>query len=255
MPPPVPAVSPRKPVEEKREEKRDEGASAAPVRTSEADSTVSVPKRNPFQVKAQAPIVEKAPKAAEPDVIELPNGSLVYNCYTTNHYSLFIRPADKVSNKEYLQILKDTNTSASKANNLTDLPARNDVVAAFFEDGFYRATVIRAEAIDRPIRVGFMDYGNTAEVAFDQIRELPETLKNAKKLAIKCFLAGVDKEKENPALLRKLQATENGGELIAQTPDGSAIVKGSFISLVDPETKESLAGGPEKVSSLDYELR
>lgn len=211
-----------------------------PVKTIE----ISMPPkpRNPFQTKSTNSIVlesiaKKTIAEVENAVIE--NNARVIICYTTNHYSLFIRSMEKSDDKAYSKVLTDVNAAAIKSIELTEMPEKNDIVAAYFEGGYYRAVVIKTESTDK-IRVAFIDFGNVADVSLNEIRKISDGLKSQKRYAVKCFLDGANRDTDNPSLYKILQKNENVKEFVVQTMDGSSITKGSCIKLIDPDTKESI---------------
>lgn len=199
---------------------------------------------SPVAASASKPIddiklKEDATKAVVVACDELKNGTKVKLVYASNHWSAYIRSA--ASDTEYAELLQRVVESAATAAKLTALPKRNDMVSAPFLGDHYRAIVVKAEAIDQPIRVAFLDFGNIDVVKFDELRELDANLK-AKRFTFRIFLDGVDRETPNQDGFALLKQIENEPKTftVHSSSNESVIVRDSLVKLVDAKTKECL---------------
>lgn len=186
-----------------------------------------------------SPVAKSAASVARHD--ELKNGSKVRLVYASNHYSAYIRSS--ASDSEYSSILARVAETAAKAGKLTKLPQRNDMVSAPFLGDYYRAIVVKAESTEQPIRVAFLDFGNVDTVQFDDLRELDDDLKNAKRFTFRVFFDGVDRETPNPEGLALLKQVENEVKTSFTMHCGSntpLIVKDSLVKLINTKTMECL---------------
>lgn len=212
------------------------------IATAKAESTASSAQFTEIKNKANMvspPVAKSAASVARHD--ELKNGSKVRLVYASNHYSAYIRSA--ASDNEYSDILARVIEAAVNAGKLTELPQRNDMVSAPFLGDYYRAIVVKAESTEQPIRVAFLDFGNVDSVQFDDLRELDDDLKNAKRFTFRVFFDGVDRETPNPGGLALLKQMENEAKTSFTMHCGSntpLIVKDSLVKLINTKTMECL---------------
>lgn len=214
----------------------------AKVPTSSTKPEVSQPKFvEPEKVKVEAappPVADVRPAAV---IEDMKNGSEVKLVYAGSHYSAYIRPAD--SDAEYFELLQRVSDAAPTAKKLSELPKRNDVINAPFLGDYYRALVLKAESIDQPIRVAFLDFGNVDNVKFDDARELDEELKNAKRFTLRILLDGLDRDVPNPKgfeLLKIIETDESESFIVHDVSNNATLGKDAVVKLVNTKTKECL---------------
>lgn len=225
-------------------------ASAAITESSPKPSAVTTNGTSPESSAATStlkPMISKSNAKAEVTATsiivndDVKNGAKVKLVYANNHYSAYVRSA--ALDVEYADLLQRVVESAATARKLTELPKRNDMVSAPFLGDYYRAIVVKAESTDQPIRVAFLDFGNIDAVMFDDLRELPDDLKNAKRFTFRIFFDGVDREtpnKEGFTLLKHIENEVKTTFTIHSSSNSPLIVKDSMVKLVNAKTKEIL---------------
>lgn len=205
-------------------------STASPARVTEIRSDANV---------VSPPVPRPAASVTRND--EFKNGSKVRLVYAGNHYSAYIRSS--ASDVEYSNILGRVAEAAVNASKLTELPKRNDMVSAPFLGDYYRAVIVKAESMEQPIRVAFLDFGNVDTVTFDDLRELDDDLKNAKRFTFRIFFDGVDRETPNPAGLALLKQVENEVKTsftMHCSSNSPLIGRDSLVKLINTETMECL---------------
>lgn len=198
------------------------------------------------EIKVKPDVTPSPPPAAKQTAAvivndELQNGAKIRLVYANNHYSAYVRSA--ASDGEYTDLLQRVIEAATTAAKLTDLPKRNDMVSAPFLGDYYRAIIVKADAIEQPIRVAFLDFGNIESVKFDDLRELSDDLKNAKRFTCRIFFDGIDRETTNPeglALLKQIELEGKSSFIVHSSSNSQTIGKDSFVKLINTKTKECL---------------
>lgn len=178
--------------------------------------------------------VEKLPPVSD----GLQSGAEVELVYASNHYSAYVRSTD--SDGEYYDLLDRVFDSSAHANKSNELPMRGDIVAAPFCGEYYRAVVLEAESREQPIHVVFLDYGNVDAVKFEDLRDMENDLKKAKRFTFRILFDGVDREKPNQETLELLKSEEGTLFTIHCSPDSPTVVENSIVRLINAKTKECL---------------
>lgn len=171
----------------------------------------------------------------------LENGAKVKLVHADDHYSAYIRST--AVDAEYYDILSRVISSIEHANKLNELPLRGDLVAAPYDGYYNRAIVLGAKSKELPVRVAFLDHGNVTDVRFDDLRVLPDDLKNAKRFIFRVYFDGVYRKAVNKAglqLLKKLETDVQTLFTVHCSSNNSTIARKSIVKLVDVETNECL---------------
>uniref|UniRef100_A0A8C5J1N6 Tudor domain containing 1 n=1 Tax=Junco hyemalis TaxID=40217 RepID=A0A8C5J1N6_JUNHY len=110
-------------------------------------------------------------------------------------------------------------------------PENGDPCCAFYsEDGKWYRAVVQKVTSDGRVRVSFVDYGNTEDVPWDNIRQISPSFLKLPFQAIKCWLSGIKpgNSKWNPEATRRFHMYTSGLELQATvtslSEDGAGVV-------------------------------
>lgn len=110
--------------------------------------------------------------------------------------SVFVRSS--ALNGEFTQLINDIATKAVEFPALKKVPERLEKVAAPFEGAYYRAVVINVSNENKTVKVAYLDFGNTNDaVALNDLKELPNDIKNHRRYSFKYTLKGVSREVDN----------------------------------------------------------
>lgn len=218
---------------------------ASPIETTPTPKPTPTPTSAPnaeTKIKTEETLLPvKQPTASVVVNEQVQNGEKVRLVFASNHYSGYVRSA--ASDAEFFDLLQRVAVSAQNAAKLTELPKRNEMVSAPFLGDYYRAIIVKAESIDLPIRVAFLDFGNIDAVKFDDLRALEDDLKNAKRFTFRIFFDGVDRETSNDEgleLLKQVELETKTSFSIYSSSNSPVIVKDSLVKLVNTKTKECL---------------
>lgn len=124
----------------------------------------------------------------------IPNDGEVLITHVKNYSSVYIR--SYAANDEFSRLITEVDEASKTAPNLKSYPSRNEVVMAPFEGMYYRGFVISSNENAGTVRVGYMDFGNSEEVAFKSIKVLPKELKEERRYTFLVNLKNVKEEAE-----------------------------------------------------------
>uniref|UniRef100_A0A8D2M9K8 Tudor domain-containing protein n=1 Tax=Zonotrichia albicollis TaxID=44394 RepID=A0A8D2M9K8_ZONAL len=141
----------------------------------------------------------------------------------------------QISNSHELLALNSLNKTLSEycQNTPPDVlqPENGDPCCAFYsEDGNWYRAVVQKVTSDGRVRVSFVDYGNTEDVPWDNIRQISPSFLKLPFQAIKCWLSGIKpgNSKWNPEATRRFHMYTSGLELQATvtslSEDGAGVV-------------------------------
>lgn len=124
--------------------------------------------------------------------LTIPNDTEVIITYVRNHTTVYVR--SDATSKFYSELITKVEHAALKAQKLTAYPFRDEIVMAPFEGGYYRAIVIKSDKPGGTVKVGFMDFGNAADVLFNEIKKLPQDLMEHPRQAVMVSLKNITTE-------------------------------------------------------------
>lgn len=145
---------------------------------------------------ATKPVEQPKPKI--PDPMPIAAKSKVVISYVDND-SVYVRPANVNA-----QVVADSLKYAKKANRLSALPSRSDLVLAPFDGGYYRAVVIKADTMEE-IHVAFIDFGNKEKIKLDELKEMSHELAAPKRLVTKISMKPLPEKLEKQKVLKLMK--------------------------------------------------
>lgn len=171
------------------------------------------------------------------------NGDRVFLTEAATHFAVYIR--SERTAEEYSKLINEVSVAATdkSAPKLTEYPNKNDIVAAPFDDQYYRAMVVNVNEDKGEVKVGFVDYGNTAVVPLKTLRDIPKNLKEHRRLTIRVHLKGLDSElsaNESNELKAVLQGYVDTEKLFKLKSDEKEIRAKSEIELIDEIDNKSV---------------
>lgn len=112
-----------------------------------------------------------------------------------------------------------------------------------FEGGYYRAMVINTDPLAGTVKVGFMDFGNAADVQFDSLKELPDDLKEHPRqtimVTLKNIMTDVD-EKELTEMKGHLEEMCVNEKVLKIKGDEPEIAARDVVELFDVISNQSI---------------
>lgn len=139
------------------------------------------------------------PTEAEP----IKNKTPVLITCAVDHRTLFVRPSLPYENAEYIKLMNDVVSDAKKAEYLNELPTAGSLIAAPFEDVYYRALVLKPIDADKVV-VAFIDFGNVEVCRLSVLKSLSENLKRRKRLAKKITLTNIPEKCINDSAIHHI---------------------------------------------------
>lgn len=149
---------------------RDQALSAAPKNQNQASMEPKTT-QNPMpagQSKGFKHILKAAPIASGTKVV-ITNARLT----KLNVLKVYVRPASVI--QEFIELVQQVEAYANTSKQPASI-GRNDIVAALFDEKYYRATILNVND-DGSATVAFPDFGNTSTVSPNEIRALNDDLK------------------------------------------------------------------------------
>lgn len=185
------------------------------------------------------------------------NGDRVFLTEAATHFAVYIR--SERTAEEYSKLVNEVSIAAThkSAPKLTEYPNKNDIVAAPFEGQYYRAMVVNVNEDKGEVKVGFVDYGNTAVVPFKTLRDIPKDLKEHRRLTIRVHLKGLDSElsaNESNELKGVLQRYVDAEKVFKLKSDEKEIKAKSEIELIDEIDNKSVNEMLAKKTTKRYKL-
>lgn len=107
-----------------------------------------------------------------------------------NHRMVFIRPATKGDDIEFVRLFLDTDRYAKDAANLTNMPTIGQWVLAKFD--YYQRALVLKKVNETHVAVAFIDFGNVEIRDFHALKFMPEKLKDFNRFATRIELNGID---------------------------------------------------------------
>lgn len=170
---------------------------------------ISIPSLASLQQQANtlpAAVLSKTPQALE--IVPFPlDGTKITLTAILDHRTYYIRSLSDNSNFEYLKDANDFAADAMTAKPLAKLPERGDLFLAEFEGEYYRAMALKVT--NNTIKVAFIDFGNSAEKALSDCKELSPKLQQRKRFTHKVVLANVPKVMLNEKCMEYLHELVN----------------------------------------------
>lgn len=126
-----------------------------------------------------------------------------------NPKHLFVRPADKESEIEFLLLMTEAIKYSSTAKVLEEFVC-GSLILAPFDELYYRAILMKIEDKENAI-VAFVDYGNVCRVKLNELKTISEKLKQFPRFASKIILKNVSNHLFNAKVstnLMKLMAKD-----------------------------------------------
>lgn len=114
---------------------------------------------------------------------------LVIITEVVSHYSVYVQPV--ACGEELQRVHTGVYEAIVRAPSLSVYPKCGEIVAAPFEGEYYRGRVISVNATTDMVRISYVDYGNTDEVQFDQLKALPAELQAHRRLSMRVSLSGI----------------------------------------------------------------
>lgn len=124
--------------------------------------------------------------------LTIPNDTEVTITYVRNNSTVYVR--SDATSVFYNELITRVEHAALKAPKLMAYPFRDELVMAPFEGGYYRAIVIKSDKPGGTVKVGFMDFGNAADVLFNDIKKLPQDLMEHPRQAVMVSLKNITTE-------------------------------------------------------------
>lgn len=124
---------------------------------------------------------------ADPIVL---NGDIVSITEVVSHCLVYVQPSKCLNELYGLQ--EEVLNVVRVAPFITKYPKTGDILAAPFEGDYYRGRVISVNTIEDTVRIGYIDYGNTDNVPFDSLKELPAAIREKRRLSMRVTLARID---------------------------------------------------------------
>lgn len=118
------------------------------------------------------------------------NNDIVSITEVVSHCLVYVQPTK--CTEELFALQQEVFNVTQVAPFLTKYPKTGDILAAPFEGDYYRGRVISVNTIDDMVRIGYIDYGNTDNVPFDKLKELPAPLQEQRRLSMRVTLARID---------------------------------------------------------------
>ncbi|XP_012539479.1 uncharacterized protein LOC105838453 isoform X2 [Monomorium pharaonis] len=158
-----------------------------------------------------------------PSLFELKTGSKVCLTSYRNHFCMFARSLDDAAVEYYNSIMQSVARYAQTAPSLTELPTKEKIVIAPFEDGNnYRAIILKTQ--NDKAMIAYIDFGNVAEIDIKDLKEMPECLSLQQSCSGKIILKDIPRDipsnQEVDLYLRELVGNEVS--LICTFEGGSA---------------------------------
>lgn len=110
--------------------------------------------------------------------------------HVVSHCSLYVQPLSK--QQDLAKLHKELNDTMAIAPPMAKYPGSGDLVAAPFEGDYYRGRVISVDVSNDTVKIGYIDYGNSEEVQFAQLKVLPERFLEHPRFSMRVSLAGID---------------------------------------------------------------
>ncbi|XP_031636231.1 uncharacterized protein LOC116349100 [Contarinia nasturtii] len=139
-----------------------------------------------------ASVTSSAASGMEIDLIE--DGSEVFINYVKSHQMVYVRSVAK--DTEFSKMITEVGEASKNAPKLATYPVRNDIVMAPYDGLYYRAIVIKINKETASVHVGFIDFGNSVEVLFNQLKELPNELQQHRRMTTAVVLKDIQNEFE-----------------------------------------------------------
>lgn len=175
----------------------------------------------------------------------IPNDSEVFITYVRNHRTLYIRSV--ATHDAYTKLMHDVAEAALIAPNLDSFPCpKQDMVLAPYEGIYYRGMVLACNTLAGLVRVAFVDFGNTEEVPFNQLKVLPNDLCQRPRLILIVNLKNVNDNPEPKEALAMQQYLENLSELSESAEvlkvhgSDNVIAKNDTVELLDLKFNRSI---------------
>lgn len=161
-----------------------------------------------------------------------------------NHCSLFVRPVEDQQEIAFARLICDTVKCAKDAETYKCLPSIGSLVFAKF-DYYQRALVLKHISASK-VAVVFIDFGNVEIRDFDQLKVMPDELKQRKRFATKIRLNKIDNDLMNEKALKFLY-----GIMATDTELSIKIDSSSLVAMADLKTSDKWVN--QMVNSLNSE--
>lgn len=176
----------------------------------------------PVAANGHCTIAEQATE----EMSALPLGKTVKLTCVLSHRLLFVRPASDEAENAFVRLMNDIVKCAKTANFLTSTPPAGTMCLAEFGGFYQRALVLKQSRYI--VTVAFIDFGNIEQRPFNELKTIPEQLKQYKRCASKIALHQINEDIMNIEALHylySLMAFEKGLtiEIIANNESATAV--------------------------------
>lgn len=107
-----------------------------------------------------------------------------------NHRMVFIRPATKNDDIEFIRLILDTDRYAKDAAILKSMPVIGQLVLAKFD--YYQRALVLKKVDENRVAVAFIDFGNVEIRDFHELKFMPDKLNDLDRFATRIELTGID---------------------------------------------------------------
>lgn len=193
---------------------------------------------------------ETACAVNKPVTDSIENNAKVFITYVRDYETVYIRSV--ATNDAYMNLLTEVASAADNAPNLDSYPCpKRDMVLALYDGFYYRGLVVACNEVTGLVRIGFLDFGNTDDVPFKDLKVLPTELSKRPRLTL---IVKLKNTKENPTTEEALAMKEylerlsdtNEQEIVRVRGDGDRIEKNETVELLEITTNRSIFHGLHK---------
>lgn len=174
----------------------------------------------------------------------IPNNAEVWITHVRNYQTVYVRAV--ANDDAYMKMINDVANAASTAPNLKMYPyPREDYVLAPFDGSYYRGLVLSCDENAGKVRIGYVDFGNSQEVPFSTLKQLPTELKELPRLTFIVKLKGLKDEPEPNELdimkdhLEKISET-GSAQILKIVGDRPQIEGNDAVELIDVVSNSSV---------------
>lgn len=214
------------------------------------DNTVSQPSTS-TSTSTPTATATRAAAIKLPPAKSIPNDSEVFITFVRSHQAVYIRSV--ATSDAFIALAVDVAEAALTASNLEAFPClKEDMVLAPYDGIYYRGLVLSCDTDSRLVRIAFIDFGNTEEVPFHQLKVLPDELSQRPRLTLMVKLKNVkDNPEEEEVKAMKLYLEKlsewNDSVKVKVHGAGADIEKNDAVELLDLDTNQSIT---EKLNRL-----
>ncbi|XP_037051922.1 uncharacterized protein LOC119085603 isoform X2 [Bradysia coprophila] len=120
------------------------------------------------------------------------NNKLVVITNVLSHKIVFLRSFEPNDNERYVKYLNDVAEYAKTAPALAEMPKTGDIVLAYYEGFYYRASIAGIE--DGKAIVNLLELGNVVTTPVDKMKNLSQDLQNVQRFVFKASLSGLERQ-------------------------------------------------------------